>query len=98
MHLFYWLTGLLPNSRMALAWGGILSAGLISTGLFTGVWQRYRINNCHSRRCPWIARHPYVDADGVEHRFCRHCHPVLKGTHRTRDEIHAHHAARAEYR
>lgn len=32
----------------------------------------YQHNNCHSKGCPWIARHE-IEMDGVKYKVCRKC-------------------------
>jgi hypothetical protein len=78
-------------SRAYNAWSGFLGAGIISSSIVTNTWHHYRAVNCPGRRCWRIGRHPYIDQQGVEHRYCRHCHPVLKGKRLTRAQIHAAH-------
>lgn len=55
-----------------------------------GLWKAH---NCHAHRCLRIGRHDY-EIDGVVHKLCRHCHPLLKGQRHTREAIHAYHAAK----
>ena len=102
MFLWHWILNVtgdnVAGSRWNLAWSGFLSAGVISTSIFTHTWHSYRLHNCHAKGCWRIGRHDYTDADGVTSRLCRHCHPVLKGSRRTREDFHAHHAARTENR
>jgi hypothetical protein len=81
------------GTRWNLGWSGFLSAGVISGGLFTSIIQHARGINCHAHGCWRIGTHPYKK-DGVTHKLCVHCHPVLKGHRHTREQFHAHHVGK----
>ena len=96
--IWHWILNVtgdnVAGTRWNLGWSGFLSAGVIGGGLFTGIVQHARGINCHSKGCWRIGTHPY-EKDGVTHKLCKHCHPQLKGKHHTREEFHAHHAAKS---
>lgn len=95
MSLWHWLLNVTGSNtagtRWNLAWSGFLSAGVISTGLIASTLHRARAANCNAKGCWRIGTHDYVDKDAVKHRYCRHCHPILKGRHHTREQIQANH-------
>lgn len=57
------------GTRWNLAWSGFLSAGVITTGIFTGVYHRMREKNCHNHGC-WRIAH-CTTANG--HHLCKKC-------------------------
>lgn len=71
--IWHWILQVTGNytsgTRWNLAWSGFLSAGVISSGLFTGVWQRYRTNNCHNRGCLRITHHTTPEG----YHLCKKC-------------------------
>lgn len=91
--IWHWILTVTGNqvagTRWNLAWSGFLSAGVITTGLFTGVYHDMRKHNCSRKGCWRIGRHPYVK-DGVTHMLCKVDHPALRGKQHLQDDFLTH--------
>jgi hypothetical protein len=69
-HWILWVTGISPGStRWTIAWGGFLSAGVISGSIFTHAYHSMRSANCHNKGCWRIGVHQTPDG----YRLCKRC-------------------------
>jgi hypothetical protein len=70
---WHWLLQVTGNmtagTRWNLAWAGFLSAGVISTGIFTGTFHKMRQANCHNKGCWRIGHH--LTPEG--YKLCKKC-------------------------
>lgn len=57
------------GTRWNLAWSGFLSAGVVSSSIFTNTYHHARAANCHNHGCWRIAHKETKDG----HRLCKRC-------------------------
>ncbi len=76
-----------------LFWSG-MGANFGEATILVAIIGAYRRVNCHTPWCPRLARHDWVDADGVAHKLCHKHHPLTDSTTRPTVARIAEHEAR----